>query len=300
MGAAVLEYPPVVSGRFVQGMAEEEYHAHPALSQTGMKALLRSPRHFKALRAMNRARPEFDVGHAAHAMILGVGSPVVEIPSRLLSVDGGIRTTAAKEFVAQAQAEGKTPLKPAVYMAVKLMVDSVLKHEKARGLLERPGFTEVSLFAQDPGTGVNLRGRLDRLALDGEGVWLPIDVKSTTDVQLRKVTNAIVDFGYDLQAAAYRELLRLVLGIEPEPMHFVFVEKQIPHEVRVIRLADPAWIVGGERKMRDAIDLFAWCNERGQWPGADEDDGPIQDLPAPGWYSSRFFDDGAEPEGTAF
>jgi len=274
--------PEVVSGRFVQGMNEDEYHSHPALSQTGMKALLRSPRHFRAQRSANKARPEFDVGHAAHAMILGVGAPVVEIPSRLLSVDGGIRTTAAKQFVATAHEEGKTPLKPPVYMAVKLMADAVLKHTKARSLLERPGFTEVSLFAEDPITGVHLRGRLDRFA-DG----IPIDVKSTTDVQPRKLTTAIVDFGYDIQSTVYDLLLRLVLGIDPEPMHFIFVEKTFPHDVRVVRMGDPAWQAGGEEKMRAALDLFAWCTERGEWPGDDEDGGPIQDLPAPGWYRAQ-------------
>lgn len=283
--------PEVISGRFVLDMPEEEYHSHPALSQSGMKALLRSPRHFRAMRAMNKAKPEFEVGHAAHAMILGVGSPVVEIPAKLLSVDGGIRTTAAKEFVKKAHEAGQTPLKPPVYTAVKAMVDAVLKNDKARGLLERPGYTEASLFADDPATGVNLRSRLDRYA-DG----IPIDIKSTTDVQLRKITTAIVDFGYDVQAAVYREMLRLVMGDEPEPMHFVFVEKTFPHEVRVIRLADPAWVAGGERKMREAIDLFAWCNERGEWPGADEDGGPIQDLPAPGWYSARYVDETYEGE----
>ena len=282
----IIEPPPVVSGRFVQGMNEDEYHAHPALSQTGMKYLLRSARHYRAMRSANRAKPEFEVGHAAHAMILGVGAPVVEIPARLLSVDGGIRTTAAKEFVANAQAEGKTPLKPQVFAAVRTMADAVLMNVKARPLLEAPGFTEASLFADDPHTGVSLRGRLDRLSLVDD-VWTPVDVKSTTDVQPRKLINAIVDFGYDIQSFTYEELLRLVFGIEPAPMHFIFVEKTFPHEVRVVRMGDPAWQVGGEAKMRAAIDLFAWCQERGEWPGDDDDGGPVADLQAPGWYRAQ-------------
>lgn len=272
--------------RFVQNMAEEEYHAHPALSQTGMKYLLRSPRHYRAMRSSNRAKPEFEVGHAAHAMILGVGAPIVEIPSKLLSVDGGIRTTAAKEFVAREQEAGKTVLKPQVYAAVRTMADAVLRNAKARSLLESPGFVECSLFAEDKHTGVALRGRLDRLALIDD-VWTPVDVKSTTDVQPRKLTTSIVDFGYDIQAFTYEELLRLVLGVEPAPMHFIFVEKTFPHEVRVVRMGDPAWRVGGEAKMRAAIDVFAWCQERGEWPGDDEDGGPIVDLPAPGWYRAQ-------------
>jgi len=283
MGAEVLELPRVESGRFVLNMPEEEYHAHPALSQSGMKNLLRSPKHYRAQRAMNRPRPEFDVGHAAHGMVLGVGLPIVEIPGRLLSADGGIRSNAAKAFVEEARAKGEVPLKPVVYRQVRLMVDSVLGNEKARRLLERQAYTEASLFATDPGTGVALRGRLDRLTDDG----IPVDLKTTTDVRVRKLTNAIVDFGYDIQAATYDYLLRLVLGIDPAPMHFIFVEKDFPHDVRVIRLADPLWMETGAAKMRAAIDLFAWCVEQDRWPGDDEDGGEILDLPAPRWYGAE-------------
>jgi len=278
----MLAPPETVSGRFVLNMPEEEYHAHPALSQSGMKALLRSPRHFRAMRVMQKARPEFDLGSATHALVLGVGAPIVEIPGSLLSVDGGIRTKDAKGFVEEARAEGKVPLKPGVYAAVMACVESVLGNEKARRLLEREGYTEASLFAADPSTGVELRGRLDRLTTDG----IPVDLKTTTDVRVRKLTNAIVDFGYDVQAATYDYLLRLVLGIDPAPMHFIFVEKEFPHDVRVIRLADPLWIEGGAAKMRGAIDLFAWCVEQGRWPGDDEDGGEILDLPAPRWYGA--------------
>jgi hypothetical protein len=281
-----MQIPEVVSGRFVPNMAEEEYHAHYALSQTGMKALLRSPRHFRAMRSMNKARKEFSVGHAAHALVLGVGAPIVEIPAALLDRNGNKTTKAAKDFEAEALAEGKTVLKPFDYANVRRAADAVLGNEKARSLLERPGFTEVSLFATEPVSGIDIRGRLDKLVIDDAGV-VPLDLKSTTDVTPRKLTNAIVDFGYDVQGFVYPELVRLVLGVEPEPFHFIFFEKEFPHDVRVVRMGDPAWRAGGEMKMRAALDLYAWCQEQGVWPGDDEDGGPIQDLPAPGWYKAQ-------------
>lgn len=277
--STVLEAPPVVSGRFVQHMDEDEYHAHPALSASGMKVLLRSPKHFRMSRAVNKPRPEFDIGHAIHARVLGVGLPLVEIPASKLASNGALSTKAAKEFVETARAEGKVPLKPITYAEIIRASDAVLANAKAKQLLERPGFTEVSLFADDPVTGVHLRGRLDRLAGD------PIDVKSTADVRTRKITNAIVDFGYDVQAAVYRMLVELVTGEKPGPMHLIFVEKEPPYEVRVVRLGDPVWQEAGEMKMRAAIDLFAWCTEQDAWPGDDEDGGPIQDLPAPAWLA---------------
>ena len=281
LAGQVIEPPRVVAGRFVEHMSEEEYHAHPALSASGMKVLLRSPKHFRMSRALNKARAEFDVGHAVHARVLGVGMPIVEIPQRYLASNGAISTTKAKTFVAEARAAGQIPLKPITYTEIVRASDAVLTNAKAKSLLERPGFTEVSLFAEDPHTGVHLRGRIDRLA------DVLIDLKSTTDVRTRKITSAVIDFGYDLSAAVYRLLVELITGEEASPMHLIFVEKESPYEVRVVRLGDPAWQAIGEEKMRAAIDLFAWCSERGEWPGDDEDGGPIQDLPVPAWYERQ-------------
>lgn len=283
----VPEFPEVVSGHFVADMPEEEYHQHNALSASGMKLLDRSPLHFQQARTHRVERKEFDVGHAAHCLVLGVGAPVVEVPEALLASNGALSTKEAKAFVAEAREAGKVPLKPSEYTRVRFMADAVLQNAKARALLERPGVSEVSLFAQDPETGVQLRGRLDRLAVGESGALLPIDLKTTQDVRARKLASVVVDFGYDVQAWTYDYLVRLVLGVDPEPMHFIFVEKERPHEVRVVRLAEEAWVVGGESKARAAIDLFAWCQERGEWPGDDEDGGPIGDLPAPAWYARQ-------------
>lgn len=268
----------VIAGEFVEGLDEEEYHSHPALSASGMKVLLRSPKQFQRARAVRVHRTEFDVGHAVHALVLGVGLPVVEIPDDLLGANGAVSTKAAKDFVADVRSRGEVPLKAEVISEVRRAADAVLSNAKAKSLLERPGHTEVSLFAEDPWTGVALRGRLDRLA------DVPIDLKTTLDVRTEKVTRAVMDYGYDLQASVYRTLVQLVTGEDPGPMHLIFVEKEPPYEVRVVALSHPDWHETGLRKMRTAIDLFAWCQEQNAWPGDDEDGGPIQELEVPSWY----------------
>ncbi len=270
--------PEVVSGKFLLGMPEEEYHSHPALSASGMKNLLRSPKHFRAARALNKAKAEFDTGHAVHAKVLGVGAPIVEIPSRLLSADGGIRSNDAKEWVENARSAGEVPLKPVVYASVMRAVEAILANPKARALLEVPGWTEASLFGEDPLTGVKQRGRIDRLADQ------LVDLKTTTDVRKQKLRSAISDFHYDLSAAVYRALVEIVLGADPGPMHLIFAEKEPPHEVAVVVLSHPDWVEGGRRKMRAALDLYARCVEFGHWPGADDDEGPITELEPPAWY----------------
>lgn len=277
-----LARPAVVSGRFEMAMPEDEYHAHPALSASGMKVLLRSPKHFRLARTeQQEPKTVFDIGHAVHTRVLGTGLPIVEIPARLLSgVNMAIQSNDAKDWVAKARTDGKVPLKPADYLKVIKGSDAVLTNDKAKRVLEAAPYREVSLFAKDEATGVQQRGRIDALG-DLLG-----DVKTIEDASTRKVTTAVVDLGYDVSAAVYRELVRLVLGYDPGPMHLIFVEKKPPYDVRVVRLAG-GWEVTGEAKMRAALDLFAWCSEQGVWPGDDEDGGEIRDLPVPVWYERQ-------------
>lgn len=278
-----MSWPPEDDGStLVEGMPEDDYHAHTALSASGMKQLLRSPKHYLQSRNVRVERKVFDVGHAVHALVLGVGAPVEQIKPALLSDDGGVRSNAAKAEVERIRSEGKVPLKPREYSQVVAMRDSILANPKARALLELPGYTEVSLFAIDPETGVPLRGRLDRLA----GA-LPIDVKTTPDVREHKLRAVINDFGYDVQGEVYRYLIELVLGVPADAMHLIFVEKEAPYEVRVVRLGE-RWQAGGHARMRRAIDVYQSCVEFGVWPGDDDEEGPVAEIDPPAYYVSEF------------
>ena len=51
-------------------LSEAEYHAHPALSYSVGKVLLRSPLHYQHALTHREETTEFDVGHAIHALVL--------------------------------------------------------------------------------------------------------------------------------------------------------------------------------------------------------------------------------------
>ena len=263
---------------FVLGMDEELYHSRPELSASRMKTLLTSPKAFQyGERKESRA---FDLGHAVHSRILGVGLPVVRITAHLLSGQyQAVQSAAAKDWVAKAKADGKTPLKPAEYELTVRASDAVLRHPKARALFERPGESEVSMFAPEPRYGIALRGRADRV---GEEL---IDVKTTTKLDTRSLQRVVDDFSYDLSAEVYRLLFELITGQVAPLMTLVFVEKAPPYDVRVVRLGDD-WIDAGWSKLERALEMFHRCTESGVWPGVDEGDGGISELPAPGWLVS--------------
>lgn len=258
--------------RLIPGIDETEYHAMPGLSATSMKWLLRSPKFYRQMVDHRAEKPEFDLGHAVHAKVLGVGLDVVVIPDDLLASNGAASTKAAKEFIEQARAGGMVPVKADVLTQVDAIAEAVLTHPKASALLALPGESEVSLFADDPDTGVPLRGRVDRLDRLPDGRVINVDLKTTSDVRDGFLGRAIEDHGYDIQSEAYRHLLRLN-GLDPVPTHLIFVEVDPPHEVCVKQLAHEDGIDGGRRKMRLAIARYAQCIATGRWPGRDDTPG---------------------------
>ena len=270
----------------VRGLDEREYHAAPGLSATGMKWLLRSPKHYRQQMGQRVEKAAFDLGHAVHGKVLGVGLDVVVIPDDVLASNGAASTKEAKAFIADARANGLVPVKADVAAKVDAIAEAVLANSKAAALLSLPGDVEVSLFVDDPDTGVHMRGRIDKLGTFADGRLVNIDLKTTTDVRRRKIVRAIEDFGYDIQSETYKHLLRLAFNADIAPTHLVFVETEPPHEVRVVQLAHPDWIDGGLHKMRRAIDIYARCIATDTWPGDDDEPGDAEPIMPRPYYMS--------------
>lgn len=270
----------------VIGMPELEYHASAGLSSTGMKWLLRSPKHYRQNMDHRIEKAAFDLGHCVHAKVLGVGMGIVVIPADMLASNGAASTKEAKAFIADVRHFGQVPVKADVVAKVDAIAEAVLANPKAHTLLSLPGDAEVSLFADDPTTGVHLRGRIDWLATMADGSLVNVDLKTTPDVRRRKLVRAIEDFGYDVQSETYRNLLRLTTGKEVAPTHLIFVETEPPHEVRVVQLAHPDWIDGGQHKMRRAIDIYSRCIATDTWPGDDDSPGDAEPIEPRPYYMS--------------
>lgn len=266
----------------VRDLDEATYHADAGLSYSTGKHYLRSPAHYLHALHNRKERKTFDFGHAVHGIVLGVGMDIVEIPEDILATNGATSTKAAKEFLAEARAAGQVPLKTDVYTTVKAAANAVLMNTEARKHLELPGAAEVSLFAADPETGVEIRGRVDWLPDRRDGhPTSPVDLKTTVNATPRKITRAIVDFDYDLQAAMYRHLVHLTRGDDVGPMVQIYVEAEAPHGVQVVELLDEGWIQGGDLKMQAVLARHAECLKSGVWPGYPTE---THILAPPMWY----------------
>lgn len=255
-------------------MPDAEYHARRShLGSTSVKMLAKHPPAVYRWQVDNPQphKAAYDLGRVAHSLIL-------EGHERGLSVVDADdwRTKAAREARDAAYNDGMTPLLRKDYQAVRNMADAVLTHPAAAELLtghvaERSYFTELH--------GVPVKARPD--ALNGTTV---VDLK-TTGADLGDVARTIHSFGYHIQQAHYTDVMR-ASGQTIEDFVFVFVSKQPPHMVRVIRLEEPAVDLGREQTV-DALATYKACTETGNWPGYDL----IDTVDLPRWVYSQADDE---------
>ncbi|MFE9232023.1 PD-(D/E)XK nuclease-like domain-containing protein [Cellulosimicrobium funkei] len=265
---------------FYYDIPEAEYHALPGLSSTGIKALLKSPAHYQWMLEHREERRAYDLGHAAHAKILGTGLGVVVYPDEHLTPSGNISTKAATEAWAHEQrAQGLAPVSPEWMVRVDGMASAVEKHTEAHRLLS-DGQPEVSLIWDDPTTGARCRGRIDWLRTDGA-----TDLKTCRDADPRRFGSTAASYGYGEQAIHYLAGLA-ALGHPVETFHQVLVETEPPHHVSVVRLDATFRLIATER-VREAITTYIHCTETGEWPGYVG----MSDVTPPAWYGDDAYDD---------
>lgn len=260
------------------GIPEAEYHSHPALSSTQAKRILESPARYKHY--LEHGRPDteaFDVGHAAHAKVLGVGSGVVAYPDEHLTPSGNASSKAATvAWADQQRAAGLIPVSPNWIAAVDAMAESVLAHDEARKLLEQPGTAEASVFTTCDQTGIDMRARFDFLP-NGNGT--AFDLKTTPDqATAHDFRRTVAKYRYDVQQGHYLDTL-LYADSRTVEYRYVVVEKTAPHFVGVIQLDDHFAAIGRRDALR-ARQTLRECIDTGIWPTGLED---VAYIDAPFW-----------------
>ena len=222
--------------------------------------LLKSPAKFRYRLDHPEHKDVFDVGSAAHKLVLGVGAPIVVVDA------DSWRTKAAKAEADEARKRGELPVLPKELEQIKGMAAALADDPDASEVLGQAGRVEVSCFWPDPVTGLMLRCRFDKLPDPPEDGVLVVPVDYKTTASLDGCAYSVEDFGYHQSAALYEDIL-VGLGY-CEAVRFVFVaqEKSPPYFPGVFALS-PEYVQLGRDMNRAAIDLWVWCNETGEWPG---------------------------------
>lgn len=284
--------PKIVAGPGVYDFNADTYHSDPApqpslsasiakvlLTQSPLHGWLASPRLNPHWEPVNKKT--FDIGSAAHRQVLGKGGDWITIPTEMLASNGAASTKEAKAFIENARDRGLTPIKAEEADQVKSMALKVITRLSSMGITLDPAHSETSAFAQIE--GVWCRCLVDNAPNTGRGPLY--DLKTTTDANPDKITRAIMDYGYDVQAQHYREVWKAATG-EDRPFRFIFVEKQSPHEICVVELSGEDLMMA-EKRIHRAREIFRDCLETNDWPGYPLE---VVQIKLPDFYQSRWME----------
>lgn len=264
----------------IHAIAADVYHAdpcaEPSLSASLAKVLLaQSPLHaWMCHPRLNRdAKPvektSFDIGSAAHALLLEGGANVAVIdpaayPAKNGNIPDGWTNDAIRGARDDARSAGRIPVLKRDFGAMEQMRDAAMmaidRCADLSGLRLDQGDAECSLIWQD--SGIWCRARLDWLSHDRETI---LDYKTTTDATPKVFARQLPRMGYHIQEAFYRRGLRALTRGNP---HFVFLAQEIePPFGCSFHAVDPSLAEIADAQVERAIRTWAQCLARDSWPG---------------------------------
>ncbi len=284
MSAAVVESVEVTEPG-VYELDDATYHGDPvpnalggSLSASGAKKLL--PPSCPARYRHDRVNPPtptaaFDIGHAAHKLVLGTG-PTIDV----CDADDW-RSKAAREFRQDCHIAGVVPLLAKEYAQVKAMADAIKAHPVASRLFDpAKGKAEQSLFWQDTPEQPWRRARLDWLPSTTGGRMVVPDYKTSVSADPGSFSRIAANFGYAMQAAWYLDAVAALNLAETAAFVFVVQEKTAPYLVTVVELDAEALDVGRALNRR-ALNVYAECVSTDTWPGYSDD---VELVSLPAWF----------------
>jgi hypothetical protein len=270
-------------GDLIDDLPAEIYHRDKtSLSVSGAKKLIPPSCPAKFKWELDHGQPykrEFDVGHAAHRLVLGVGEELelLDFPD--------FRTKEARAARDEARDEGKVPVLADDYIKVDGMARAIRAHPLASALFNPEyGRPEQSIYWKDEPTGIRRRGRLDWLPDTDGGRLIVPDFKTAVSSEPGAIAKAVASYGYMMQARWYMDGV-LALGLaESVSFVFVFVEKTPPYPVTVVELDDEALLIGGVLN-RQALSIYKLCTDNDHWPGYSDQ---VELISLPRWYAKTF------------
>ena len=221
---------------------------------------------------------KFDVGTAAHAMLLEGRDVVVAVDAP------DWRTNAAKDARDAARAAGKVPLLVrelddtlAMVAAVQVQLDRVI----ATPAVLAAGKPEQTLVWEDD--GVLCRARLDWLRDDYTAVE---DLKTTSrSANPLGFSRSLFGMGYDMKAAFYLRGLKAVTGVDAV-FRWIVVETAAPYALSVLT-PGPDVLAIGDAKVEMAIATWKKCLATDDFPGYPT---RVCTVEAPPWEEARFLE----------
>lgn len=229
-------------------ISNEDYHSDPAIGSTSIKSISDSPAnlYFNPFKGNKSSQ----IGSAIHSALL---EPDKFDKEFLLLPD--IKSRASKEFKSITDFKPENILIGDEVEKVKMMINSARMNDDFMKYLGSDGYSEVSMFATCPRTGLNLKCRFDRLSNEYS---YPLDLKSCRDATYRGFSAAFGTYKYHIQAAFYSYVYTLVTGDVFNNFCFFALENSAPYKNCMYYIGEESMEIG-VKEMNRSLDVIKAC-----------------------------------------
>lgn len=289
-----------VNGRVVADRMDK-YLAHAGESSSMLKEVLKSPRHYYIAKQMElkpKTSHSFDFGTFVHSAILEPSkfNKVRVLPDVNLSTLEGCRTMVryysellgslyvvdiSDMKMGDLRAELMTLSQKAAdegYTFIKaddaqiINVVRVCFNTYGGGILPhiiRYVQPEVSMYGNDPETGLKVKIRPDGLLLsENFGINAILSVKTTSATSVEAFYRDAAKFRYELAEGMYLKVASEITGRPFTATLMLMVQNVAPFQMALIYW-DAEDLQIGKYKYAQALDVVKSCRESGQWAGFD-------------------------------
>lgn len=251
----------------LEGVGPDDYHKRPGLSSSIATTLItRSPLHawkdhpaFGGKDKEDDSTKAKDTGSLLHTLVLGAGKrlQVLDFPD--------YRTKKAQEARDEARDAGCVPVLAEQFLEATTAAGAIRDQLAARGI-NLDGRSELAVEWYEPSDygDVLCRAMFDHVWLERAAI---LDLKITHNAAPTKVERSAEDFGYAIQAFAYR---RALTALRPElagraDFLFAFCEPEDPFAINLCR-PDGMFTELGDRRWRRAVNTWGRCIAENNWP----------------------------------
>lgn len=266
--------------RLIENVPFEEYRRADGINSHGLMDVLRSPAHYYEARYNKIEKKESEAlqfGKLFHYAIL---EPEYFQKNYVIQPKFDKRTKIGKE----AFQLWLNTVNPKNIIVPEDMVDQltamankVLKHPRARKLLER-GVRETTMFWNDRETGELCKMRPDFVTEKGHMV----DIKTSKDAREEYFRRDIVKHNYHIQAAHYLAGARETGVCNPDTFVFVVIEKDPPYEIAIYPAGTSVLGIGDQWRSK-AMRVYSKCRQTNKWPGYNPD---ARTIELPQWVEA--------------
>ena len=245
-------------------ISNKEYRDSDGISSTELKKIMKSPIHYRYWKdnSDNEDTPSLLMGRAAHKYVLETYDFYNEFAIAPVC-DRRTKDGKSTYEMFLKESEGKDVITLEQFEQIDAMRNAAYATPFVSKLLTN-GEKELSFWGVDEETGLRIKCRPDCIT-EMNGGHILIDYKTCSDAENMKFCRDSIKYGYDLQLAMYREILRQNTGHDYTVV-IIAQEKTPPYATNVFQLSEN-YLQSGEEVYKEMLRIYKQCEETGNWWG---------------------------------